>query len=69
MKRLYMYKSRTTTPSGLDVKQSPDAQDTFWPIPGLISRAGVTGSVGITRHARAAQMCNVHVSPLSLVCW
>ena len=29
MKRLYMYKSRTTTPSGLDVKQSPDAQDTF----------------------------------------
>ena len=39
-------------PLGLDVKQSPDAQDAFRPIPGLISRAGVTGSVGITRHAR-----------------
>ena len=43
-------------PSGLDVKQSPNAQDVFRPIPGLISCAGVTGSVGITRHARATQM-------------
>ena len=34
-------------PSGLDVKQSPNAQDVFQPIPGLISCAGVTGSVGI----------------------
>ena len=35
-------------PSGLDVKQSPNAQDAFQPIPGLISCAGVTVSVGIT---------------------
>ena len=35
-------------------KQSPDAQDTFWPIPGLISYAGVTGNVGITCHASGA---------------
>ena len=34
-------------PLGLDVQQSPNAQDTFQPIPGLISCAGVTGSVGI----------------------
>ena len=33
-------------PSGLDVNQSPNAQDTFQPIPGLFSCAGVTaGSV------------------------
>ena len=38
-------------PSGQDVKQSPNAQDAFRPIPGLISCAGVTGSVGITCHA------------------
>ena len=31
-------------PSGLDVKQSPDAQDAFRPIPGLISCAEVTGN-------------------------
>ena len=44
---------------GLDVKQSPTAQDTFRPIPGLISCAGVTGSVGITCHARATQMAGL----------
>ena len=30
----------------LDVGQSSDAQDAFWPMPGLFSWAGVTGSVG-----------------------
>ena len=34
-------------PSGLDVKQSPNAQDVFRPIPGLISCAGATGSHGV----------------------
>jgi len=42
-------------PSGLDVKQSLNVQDPFRPIPGLISCAGVTGSVGITCHAHATQ--------------
>ena len=37
-------------PSGLDVKQSPNKQDVFQPIPDLISCAGVTGSVGIQLH-------------------
>ena len=32
---------------GLDIKQSPNAQDTFRPIPGLISYAGVIRSVGV----------------------
>ena len=41
-------------PSGLDVEQSPNAQNTFRPIPGLISCAGVTGSVGITRTCTSA---------------
>ena len=36
---------------GLDIKQSPNAQDMFWPIPGLISYAGVIRSVGVLRHA------------------
>ena len=49
-------------PLGLDVKQTPNAQDAFWPIPGLISCAGVTGSVGITRHARATQMAGLKSS-------
>ena len=39
-------------PLGQDVKQSPNAQDTFQPIPGLVSCAEVTESLGIT--------CNVH---------
>ena len=43
-------------PLSLGVKQSPTAQDAFRPIAGLISRAGVTGSVGITRYACATQM-------------
>ena len=46
-------------PLSLDVKQSPNVQDAFWPIPGLISCAGVTGSVGITCHARATQMAGL----------
>jgi len=49
-------------PSGLDVKQSPNAQDAFRPIPGLISCAGVTESVGITRHVRATQMAGLRSS-------
>ena len=49
-------------PPGLDVNQS---QDVFLPIPGLIRCAGVTGSVGITRHAHAT-----HMASLSLHrCW
>ena len=46
-------------PSGLDVKQFPNVQDMFQLIPGLISCAGVTGSVGITRHA-----CAIHIAGL-----
>ena len=34
-------------PSGPDIKQSPNLQDMFWPVPGLISYTGVTGSVGV----------------------
>jgi hypothetical protein len=41
-------------PLGLDVEQSPNPQDAFRPIPGLISCAGVTGSVGVLRYARMA---------------
>jgi len=49
-------------PSCLDVKQSPSVQDAFRPIPGLISCAEVTGSVGITRHAHTTQMAGlIHV--------
>ena len=43
-------------PSGLDVNQTLNAQDMFWPIPGLIGCTGVTGSVGATYHAHATQM-------------
>ena len=41
------------TAIGLDVKseKSPNAQDAFLPIPGVISCAGVTGSGRITCHA------------------
>ena len=35
---------------GLDVEQSPNAQDAFRPMPGLFSCAGVTGSVGVLHH-------------------
>ena len=38
------------------VKQSLNGQDAFWPIPGLLSCAGVTGSVGVLHHARTTQM-------------
>ena len=41
---------------GLDVKQSPNAQDAFRPMPGLFSCAGVTGSTGVLHHVRIAQM-------------
>ena len=40
-------------PLGLDVNQSPDVQDAYRPIPGLISYAGAIGSVGVTCHAHA----------------
>ena len=43
-------------PLGLDVNQLPIAQDAFWPMPGPISCAGATGSVGVTCHAHATQM-------------
>ena len=46
-------------PLGLDVNQSPDVQDAFRPIPGLISCAGTTGSVGVTCHAHATQMAGL----------
>ena len=51
-------------PSGLhvDVNQSLITQDVFKPIPGLISCAGVTGSVGpvgATCHAHATQMAGL----------
>ena len=44
----------------LDVNQSLIVQDTFWPIPGLISCAGVTGSVGITCQHRWLAL-DVHI--------
>ena len=54
-------------PLGVDAKQSPNAQDTFWPILGC---TGVTGSVGITCHACAAQMAGLRSSQShSLVAW
>ena len=40
----------------LDVIVSPNAQDAFWPIPGLISCTMVTGNVGTTHHAHAVQV-------------
>ena len=45
-------------PSAIDVQQSPNVQDVFRPIPGLIGCAGVTRSVGITHHTCT---CTVHV--------
>ena len=35
----------------IDVQKSPTTQDAFWPIPGLISCAGVAGSWGLLSHA------------------
>ena len=55
-------------PSGLDVKQLPNTQDAFWPIPGLISCAGETGSVGITHHARATQVAGLKSSQYCCMC-
>ena len=49
-------------PLGRDVKQSPNVQEVFQPIPGLISCARVTGCVDITRHARATQMADLKSS-------
>ena len=43
----------------IDVEQSPNAQDAFRPMPGLFSCAGVTGSVGVLRHARITQMAGL----------
>ena len=51
-------------PLGLDVNQLPAAQDAFRPIPGLISCAGATGSVGVTCHAHATQMAGLKTYPL-----
>ena len=44
--------------------RSLNAQDAFWPIPDLISCAGVTGGVGVTCHAHATQ--NMHHNVFSL---
>ena len=46
-------------PLGLDVKQSPDAQDAFQPIPGLISYAGATGNTdnGKLTHSTSMRLC------------
>ena len=44
---------------GLDLEQSPNAQDAFRPMLGLFSCAGVTGSVGVLRHARITQMAGL----------
>ena len=43
----------------LDVEQSPNVQDAFRPMPGLFSCAGVSGSVGVLRHARITQMAGL----------
>ena len=43
-------------PPVLGVRQFPNAQDIFPPIPGLISCAGVTRSVGTTRHVLIPQI-------------
>ena len=40
--------------TGLDVMQSPTAQDAFRPTPGLISCTGVTGRWGLLSHAQNA---------------
>ena len=44
---------------GLDLEQSPNAQDAFRPMPGLFSCAEVTGSVGVLRHACIKQMAGL----------
>ena len=41
------------------VIQSPGVQDTFQPIPGFISRAGV--NVGTTHHAHAEQVAGMQM--------
>ena len=51
---------RLLTASGLEVKHSPNVLTIY--IPGLISCAGVTVSVGITRHARPTQMAGLSSS-------
>ena len=48
---------------GLDIKQSPNVQDTFRPIPGLVSYTGVIRSVGVLRHPRI-QYIHVHLQLL-----
>ena len=47
----------------VDVKQSPNAQYTFQPMPGLISCTGVTRSVGITHHAHATEKAGLYTFP------
>ena len=43
--------------------QSPNVQDVFWPIPGLISSAGVTGSVAITLEHWSREYSEVGSNP------
>ena len=47
-------------PPGLDVNQSPNVQDMFLLLPGLISCAGVTGGVGVTCHAHTT---SIYITP------
>ena len=43
--------------------QSLNVQDVFWPIPGLISCTGVTGSVGITLEHWSREYSEVGSNP------
>ena len=49
-------------PSSPDVNQSLITQDVFQPIPGLISCAGVTGSVGVHAHTHAHTHTHTHTN-------
>ena len=63
-KSILMRSETLTTPNtarGLWADQSCDVWNVFWPIPGLISCAGVTGSVGITR----VHLMHVHIITIS----
>ena len=50
---LGMELSKNHNSLGLDVIQSPNTQDMFRLIPGLISCTGMTGSEGNTHHAHS----------------
>ena len=61
--------------------ESPNVQDTFRPIPGLISCAGVTGSAGITHATQISRLSSSlshtliacgrahHLRLSDLLCW